>query len=138
MPSGGRSGPCSASTTTPSLPTTRWSLAVATRGGQVPGVIMHTDRGSEYTAALVRQACARRGICQSIGPTRLRAGHDVISGLRAGTAGRQGGLRCPRFPVARSAPVLGPGITWQLTGSKDRHDQPDQRSTLSREPVPCV
>jgi transposase InsO family protein len=32
-------------------------MAVAVRGGQVPGVIMHTDRGSEYTAGLVRQAC---------------------------------------------------------------------------------
>ena len=43
------------------------AMAVAVRGGQVPGVIMHTDRGSEYTAALVRQACARLGICQSMG-----------------------------------------------------------------------
>jgi len=43
------------------------AMAVTVRGGQVPGVIMHTDRGSEYTAALVRQACARLGICQSMG-----------------------------------------------------------------------
>ena len=44
-------------------------MAVAVRGGQVPGVIMHTDRGSEleYTAGLVRQACARLGIVQSMG-----------------------------------------------------------------------
>ena len=42
-------------------------MAVAVRGGQVPGVIMHTDRGSEYTAGLVRQACARLGISQSMG-----------------------------------------------------------------------
>lgn len=42
-------------------------MAVAVRGGQVPGVIMHTDRGSEYTAGLVRQACTRLGICQSMG-----------------------------------------------------------------------
>ena len=42
-------------------------MAVAVRGGQVPGVIMHTDRGSEYTAGLVRQACERLGICQSMG-----------------------------------------------------------------------
>jgi transposase InsO family protein len=42
-------------------------MAVAVRGGQVPGVIMHTDQGSEYTAALVRQACARLGIAQSMG-----------------------------------------------------------------------
>jgi putative transposase len=42
-------------------------MAAAVRGGQVPGVIMHTDRGSEYTAALVRQACTRLGISQSMG-----------------------------------------------------------------------
>jgi transposase InsO family protein len=42
-------------------------MAVAVRGGQVPGVIMHTDQGSEYTAALVRQACTRLGISQSMG-----------------------------------------------------------------------
>ena len=43
------------------------AMAVAVRGGQVPGVILHTDRGSEYTAALVRQACARLSIRQSMG-----------------------------------------------------------------------
>jgi len=43
------------------------AMAVTVRGGQVPGVILHTDRGSEYTAALVRTACARLGICQSMG-----------------------------------------------------------------------
>jgi putative transposase len=42
-------------------------MAVAVRGGQVPGVIMHTDQGSEYTAALVRAACVRLGIRQSMG-----------------------------------------------------------------------
>jgi transposase InsO family protein len=42
-------------------------MAVAVRGGQVPGVIMHTGQGSEYTARLVRQACERLGITQSMG-----------------------------------------------------------------------
>jgi transposase InsO family protein len=42
-------------------------MAVTVRGGQVPGVILHTDRGSEYTAGLVRQACARLFISQSMG-----------------------------------------------------------------------
>ena len=42
-------------------------MAVAVRGGQVPGVIMHTDRGSEYTAGVVRQACRRLSISQSMG-----------------------------------------------------------------------
>ena len=43
------------------------AMAVAVRGGAVPGVIMHTDRGSEYTAGLFRQACERLSICQSMG-----------------------------------------------------------------------
>jgi putative transposase len=43
------------------------AMAVAVRRGQVPGVILHTDRGSEYTAAVVRQACERLGIRQSMG-----------------------------------------------------------------------
>jgi transposase InsO family protein len=43
------------------------AMAVAVRGGQVPGVIMHTDQGSEYTARRFRQACTRLGIRQSMG-----------------------------------------------------------------------
>jgi transposase InsO family protein len=42
-------------------------MAVTVRGGQAPGVILHTDRGSEYTAGLVRRACQRLSICQSMG-----------------------------------------------------------------------
>ena len=45
------------------------AMAVAVRGGSanVAGVIFHSDQGSEYTAARFRQACARLGICQSMG-----------------------------------------------------------------------
>jgi transposase InsO family protein len=43
------------------------AMAVAVRGGQASGVILHTDQGSEYTAGLVRQACTRLGIAQSMG-----------------------------------------------------------------------
>jgi transposase InsO family protein len=42
-------------------------MAVAVRGGQVPGVIMHTDQGSEYTAGRSRAACQRLSIRQSMG-----------------------------------------------------------------------
>jgi putative transposase len=42
-------------------------MAVAVRGGQVPGVIMHTDRGGEFTAGLFRAACQRLSISQSMG-----------------------------------------------------------------------
>jgi putative transposase len=43
------------------------AMAVTVRGGQVPGVILHTDQGSEYTAGAFRTACQRLGICQSMG-----------------------------------------------------------------------
>ena len=43
------------------------TMAVAMRGGQAPGVVFHTDQGSEYTARLVRTACTRLGIRQSMG-----------------------------------------------------------------------
>jgi putative transposase len=43
------------------------AMAVAVRGGQVPGVIFHTDQGSEYTARAFRQACERLSITQSMG-----------------------------------------------------------------------
>ena len=43
------------------------AMAVAIRGGQVPGVVFHTDQGSEYTAGTVRAACGRLGIAQSMG-----------------------------------------------------------------------
>ena len=43
------------------------AMAVAARGGAVPGVVFHTDQGSEYTARAFRQACERLGIQQSMG-----------------------------------------------------------------------
>src|SRR5436190_4180105 len=43
------------------------AMAVAMRGGQVPGVIFHSDQGGEYTAKAFRQACQRLGVCQSVG-----------------------------------------------------------------------
>jgi transposase InsO family protein len=43
------------------------AMAVAVRGGTVPGVVLHTDQGSEYTARAFRQACERLGVAQSMG-----------------------------------------------------------------------
>jgi putative transposase len=43
------------------------AMALAVRGGHAPGVIFHTDQGSEYTARTFRQACQRLGIRQSMG-----------------------------------------------------------------------
>jgi transposase InsO family protein len=43
------------------------TMAVAVRGGQAAGVVFHTDQGGEYTAGMIRSACARLGIRQSMG-----------------------------------------------------------------------
>jgi putative transposase len=38
------------------------AMAVTVRGGQVPGVIMHTGQGSEYTARALQAACQGGGL----------------------------------------------------------------------------
>jgi putative transposase len=42
-------------------------MAVAVRGGDVKGVIFHTDKGSEFTASLFALACGDLGVTQSMG-----------------------------------------------------------------------
>jgi putative transposase len=57
------------------------AMAVAVRGGRdaIAGVILHTDQGSEYTAGLVRAACDRLGIRQSMGRTGSALDNAVIA-----------------------------------------------------------
>jgi putative transposase len=42
-------------------------MAAAGRGGDIDGVVFHSDRGSEYTAEAYESACARMGVFQSMG-----------------------------------------------------------------------
>jgi putative transposase len=49
------------------LTTASLQMAAAARGGDVAGVIFHSDRGSEYTAADYAAVCARLGVVQSMG-----------------------------------------------------------------------
>lgn len=42
-------------------------MAVAVRGGDVRGAILHSDKGSEFTARLFGQACTDLGVTQSMG-----------------------------------------------------------------------
>ncbi|TDD01075.1 IS3 family transposase [Nonomuraea diastatica] len=49
------------------LTTASLQMAVATRGGDVDGVIFHSDRGSEYTAARYQAECRKHGVVQSMG-----------------------------------------------------------------------
>ena len=43
------------------------SMAAASRGGTIDGVIFHSDRGSEYTAETFEAACTTLGVLQSMG-----------------------------------------------------------------------
>jgi transposase InsO family protein len=54
------------------------AMAVAVRGGAVPGVIFHTDQGSEYRAKAFQQACRRLDICQSMGQPGSALDNAVI------------------------------------------------------------
>jgi transposase InsO family protein len=49
-------------------------MAIAVRGGQVAGVIMHTDRGSQYTSHAFTGLCTKHRIMQSM--SRAGSCHD--------------------------------------------------------------
>jgi putative transposase len=46
-------------------------MAVATRGGNVDGVVFHSDRGSQYTSTEFAQLCERHKVVQSMGATGI-------------------------------------------------------------------
>ena len=53
------------------LVTDALAQAVAVRAGQVGGTIMHSDRGTQYTARAMVQACADAGLRRSMGATGI-------------------------------------------------------------------
>jgi putative transposase len=59
------------------------AMAAAVRGGQVAGVILHTDQGSEYTAGVFRRACARLSIRQSMGRPGSALDNAVIESFHS-------------------------------------------------------
>lgn len=46
-------------------------MAVVARGGDVAGTIMHSDRGTQYTAEIMKQACERYGLLRSMDATGI-------------------------------------------------------------------
>ena len=59
------------------------AMAAAVRGGQVAGVILHTDQGSEYTAGFFRAACDRMQIRQSMGRPGSALDNAVIESFHS-------------------------------------------------------
>ncbi|MFF6816039.1 IS3 family transposase [Streptomyces sp. NPDC012403] len=57
-----------------SLVTDAIEMAVASRGGQVHGVVFHTDRGAQYRSAAFDEVCRRHGIRRSMG--RVGSSYD--------------------------------------------------------------
>ncbi|MFD8214174.1 IS3 family transposase [Streptomyces sp. NPDC059697] len=57
-----------------SLVTDAIEMAVAARGGQVGGVVFHTDRGAQYVSRTFADACRRHGIRRSMG--RVGSSYD--------------------------------------------------------------
>lgn len=49
-------------------------MAVAARGGQVDGVVFHTDRGAQYVSRAFAEVCRRHGIRRSMG--RVGSSYD--------------------------------------------------------------
>ena len=47
------------------------TMAVSTRGGDVDGVIFHSDRGCQYTSSEFAELCASHGVRQSMGATGI-------------------------------------------------------------------
>ncbi|MEU4842345.1 IS3 family transposase [Nocardia testacea] len=46
-------------------------MAVAARGGRGSGIVLHADRGSQYTASAMAAACRRHGLHRSMGATGI-------------------------------------------------------------------
>jgi putative transposase len=53
----------------PALAKAALCMAIAVRGGDVAGVIFHSDQGGEYTGGVFTRACRRVGVRQSMGRT---------------------------------------------------------------------
>ncbi len=82
------------------------AMAAAVRGGQVDGVILHTDQGSEYTAGLFRRACDRMGIRQSMGRPGSALDNAVIESFHST-------LEFELRSVEDFPPGPGPGPGWR-------------------------
>lgn len=96
-----------------SLVTDAIEMAVAARGGQVHGVVFHTDRGAQYTSAAFADVSRRHGIRRSMG--RVGSSYDnpltesFFQGLKGSCS--TGGAGSPRRRPASSCSAGWPTTT---------------------------
>ncbi len=111
------------------------AMAVAVRGGQVPGVIMRAGQGSEYTARVFRQARERMGITQSMGRPGSALDNAVIEAWHS-TLELE--LRRERRLVTRAA-ARAEAAAWTEHGNTARrHSAPGMRSPADDERAPAA
>ncbi|MEV5837701.1 DDE-type integrase/transposase/recombinase [Nocardia sp. NPDC052112] len=84
--------------------------AVFVRGGRCRGTILHSDRGSQYTAAATAEACARHGLLRSAGATGIcwdNAGVESLWSTFSRVAGTHYGVPAPSEPYVPVGPAYG-------------------------------
>jgi transposase InsO family protein len=97
--------------------------AVADRGGDVAGVIFHTDHGSQYTSDKFAKACAAYGIRRSMGAVGSSTDNAVAEawfaalkrelpyGARWATRNAPGWMCSPGFPSTTTKDATPPWAT---------------------------
>ncbi|MFF3416037.1 IS3 family transposase [Streptomyces sp. NPDC002698] len=90
------------------LVTDALTAAVRTRGGQVDGVIFHSDHGAQYESKVFADACHRVGIRRSMGAVGTSADNAAAESFFASLKreilpGRRGWRGWPTEPAARLA-----------------------------------
>jgi putative transposase len=101
-------------------------VAIAIRGGEVAGVVFHSDQGGEHTGGLFAAACARAGARQSMGRTGSAldnaAAESLFSTLQFELLANR------HFTTRAQAPPGSRGL--------DRGVQPDQEALHQRDARP--
>jgi putative transposase len=91
-------------------------MAAAVRGGDVAGVIFHSDRGSEYTADLFETACRRLAVRQSMG--RVGSCFDCEPPPSRSSRRRSGSCSASSpWPPSRPPAEPSPGSSTGTTGA---------------------
>ncbi len=106
------------------------AMAVAVRGGSVPGVVFRSDQGSEYTARAFRQACQRLGVRQSMGRPGSALDNALIESWHSAL---ESGLRSLRQFATRAAARAGVAAWTEDYSHVRRHSALGMRSPVDYE-----